>query len=120
MDGADDSLSRGMQTRKVLQDLLTGVTNARDELVVSNSVQRKPRIVLKIAPDLDESQIIDIADVVKDSHIDGVIVSNTTIQRPTTLQDRELAACLSIESETDALPGAQQIEMRPEVFLALL
>ena len=86
-----------MQTRKVLQDLLTGVTNARDELVASNSVQRKPRIVLKIAPDLDESQIIDIADVVKDSRIDGVIVSNTTVQRPKTLQHRGCAVCWFIE-----------------------
>jgi dihydroorotate dehydrogenase len=38
--------------------------------------------VLKLAPDLDEDQLIDIADVVQRAKIDGVIVSNTTIQRP--------------------------------------
>jgi dihydroorotate dehydrogenase len=80
-----------MQTRKVLQDLLSGVTNARNALISSNVAQRRPRLVLKIAPDLDETQLIDIADVVKDSRIDGVIVSNTTIQRPETLKDREFA-----------------------------
>lgn len=41
--------------------------------------------MLKIAPDLDEAQIVDIADVIRKSHIDGVIVSNTTIQRPKSL-----------------------------------
>ncbi|EEB86716.1 hypothetical protein MPER_16226, partial [Moniliophthora perniciosa FA553] len=42
----------------------------------------KPRIVLKIAPDLDDTQIEDMADVIRKSSIDGVIVSNTTTQRP--------------------------------------
>jgi dihydroorotate dehydrogenase len=61
----------------------------RDELVPANVVSRKPKLVLKVSPDLDESQLIDIADVVKASKIDGVIVSNTTIQRPANLMDRQ-------------------------------
>ncbi len=44
--------------------------------------------MLKIAPDLDDPQIADIADVIRSSDIDGVIVSNTTIQRPKTLRSR--------------------------------
>lgn len=45
--------------------------------------------MLKIAPDLNESQLIDIADAIRDSKIDGVIVSNTTIQRPNNLVNRK-------------------------------
>jgi dihydroorotate dehydrogenase len=78
-----------MQSRKVLEDLLTGVVNARDGLFPADVASRKPRLVLKVAPDLNETQLLDIADVVKKSGIDGVIVSNTTIQRPPTLTDRK-------------------------------
>lgn len=63
------------------------MTEARDQLSPSELTSRKPRLVLKIAPDLEESQLIEIADVIKDSGIDGVTVSNTTIRRPLTLTD---------------------------------
>jgi hypothetical protein len=70
-----------------LEDLLAGVTKARDELEPSPITARRPRLVLKIAPDLEESQIVDIAELIRNSKIDGVIVSNTTISRPASLRD---------------------------------
>jgi len=78
---------RGLQNRQLLEDLLVGVTEARDKLAPSEITLRRPKLVLKIAPDLDESQLIDIADVIMKSGIDGVIVSNTTTRRPSTLTD---------------------------------
>lgn len=41
---------------------------------------RKP-ILLKIAPDLTNEQLMDIIDIVMDTKIDGVIATNTTISR---------------------------------------
>lgn len=41
---------------------------------------RKP-ILLKIAPDLTDEQLLDIIDIVRDTRIDGVIATNTTIVR---------------------------------------
>jgi len=41
---------------------------------------RKP-ILLKIAPDLTDSQLDDIIDIVKQTAIDGIIATNTTISR---------------------------------------
>ncbi len=41
---------------------------------------RKP-ILLKIAPDLTDSQIDDIVEIVKETKIDGIIATNTTIGR---------------------------------------
>jgi dihydroorotate dehydrogenase len=38
-------------------------------------------MLLKIAPDLDERQLDDIADVLLDAEVDGVICTNTTIDR---------------------------------------
>ena len=73
-----------MQTRSLLQELLYGVVKARDEV----SVKRKPKLVLKIAPDLTADEIADIAAAVRTTGVDGVIVSNTTIKRPSNLTDR--------------------------------
>ncbi|KAH7327599.1 hypothetical protein B0J17DRAFT_620262 [Rhizoctonia solani] len=69
---------RGLQNRGMLEELLDGVCKERDALPRSNP----PKIVLKIAPDLDELAIQDVAEAVRESGADGVIVSNTTIQRP--------------------------------------
>lgn len=46
--------------------------------------------MLKIAPDLEERQLIEVAEVIRNSGVDGVIVSNTTTQRPKYLTSREL------------------------------
>ncbi|KAG6891550.1 hypothetical protein C0992_004408 [Termitomyces sp. T32_za158] len=82
---------RGLQNRDLLEKLLDGVTKARDNLPVSDLTSSKPKLLLKLSPDLDEAQIIDIADVIRNSKIDGVIVSNTTIQRPKSLMSTNKA-----------------------------
>ena len=79
-----------MQNREILEKLLDGVTKARDEL---KSTSRKPKLVLKIAPDLEAPQLVEIAEVIRKSNIDGVIVSNTTIQRPNDLVSRKWRNC---------------------------
>lgn len=45
-----------------------------------------PRMLLKLAPDLTKQQLEEVAAVINGtSAVDGVIVSNTTIQRPSSL-----------------------------------
>jgi dihydroorotate dehydrogenase len=77
---------RALQRREVLQGLLKKVVNARNETCKPN---RKVPLLVKIAPDLTEHEVQDIAMAVKDSGIDGVIVSNTTIDRPLDLKGSE-------------------------------
>ncbi|KAJ7668368.1 Dihydroorotate dehydrogenase-domain-containing protein [Mycena rosella] len=72
---------RGLQNRDLLEALLAGVTLAREQLPST----RKPKLVLKLAPDLTEAQLVEIAAVIEKTNIDGVIVSNTTTQRPSDL-----------------------------------
>ncbi len=67
---------RGLQDRGALEELLGRVAEARSEAT------KRPPLLLKIAPDLDDDALQDIADVVLAADIDGVIVSNTTISRP--------------------------------------
>lgn len=49
-------------------------------LTTSNSPRSKP-ILLKIAPDLTDAQLDDVCAVVKESRIQGVVATNTTISR---------------------------------------
>lgn len=67
---------RDLQARDSLAALLSAVTDER-----SRCEGARPPIFLKIAPDLDEAGIEDVASVVARSAIDGVIVSNTTLAR---------------------------------------
>lgn len=66
---------RELQDKKPLTDLLKTL----QEL---NKKKENPKpILLKIAPDLTEEQLLDIIEIVKITKIDGVIATNTTISR---------------------------------------
>jgi len=69
---------RNLQGRKHLSGLLRKVLDARDK----NPATAKTPVLVKIAPDLTDAALKDIASVVKSEKVDGVIVSNTTIARP--------------------------------------
>ena len=66
---------RDLQEKKPLTALL----NSLQEL--NNKKEKRKPILLKIAPDLTNEQLDDIIDIVVDTKIDGVIASNTTIDR---------------------------------------
>lgn len=58
------------------------LTNLLKELQIENSKKQKSKpILLKIAPDLTNEQLLDIIDIVADTKINGVIATNTTISR---------------------------------------
>jgi dihydroorotate dehydrogenase len=67
---------RALQSRDELQNLLNRLALARQKLT-----SPKP-LLLKIAPDLSDGEIEDIAGIALDNAIDGIIVSNTTVSRP--------------------------------------
>jgi len=71
---------RALQGRGLLEELLEGVTKERD--AVAATTGKRARLLLKIAPDLNEAAVRDLAEAVRASGVDGVIVSNTTIARP--------------------------------------
>lgn len=69
---------RAMQAREALAELLSRVVATRDAIAQAG---RKTPIFLKIAPDLSQTELTDIAVEVLENRIDGVIVSNTTLSR---------------------------------------
>jgi dihydroorotate dehydrogenase len=66
---------RALQDKKPLTKLLKALQDK------NNFKENRKPILLKIAPDLTDEQLLDIIDIVKDTQIDGVIATNTTIER---------------------------------------
>ena len=66
---------RELQEKEPLKKLLTEVSKL-------NQQKGKPKpLLLKIAPDLNHSQLDDILEIVKEVGLDGIIATNTTIDR---------------------------------------
>ncbi|XP_071818159.1 dihydroorotate dehydrogenase (quinone), mitochondrial-like isoform X2 [Apostichopus japonicus] len=98
---------RDMQGRKQLADLIDKVLQARDLL----PVDPKPPLLVKISPDLTEKDKSDIADVVcrPKAKVDGLIISNTTVSRPSSLKSPE-------KKETGGLSGQPLKELSTQTI----
>jgi len=79
---------RDLQHPNMLGKLLASIDNERNRLA-DQSGSRTP-LVLKIAPDLDRSQIDGIARLLRRHCIDGVIATNTTLDRPGIIHANEV------------------------------
>ena len=66
---------RDLQGKTALAELLAGVMRARDGLL------RPIPIFLKIAPDLSETELQDVAEVALSSGVHGLVATNTTLSR---------------------------------------
>ena len=70
---------RSLQSAGELDRLLNHLKNRQAQLATQQS--RYVPIAIKIAPDLDEEQIEAIAEVALNTQIDGIIATNTTIDK---------------------------------------
>lgn len=98
---------RKLQGQEQLKAILSAAVDAREKLGREN----KPAILVKIAPDLTEKDMIDIASVVaaRGSGVDGLIISNTTLERPDWLTSEN-------KLETGGLSGAPLRDMSTNVI----
>ncbi|KAI3402800.1 URA9 [Candida oxycetoniae] len=92
---------RDLQNESKLTHLLQSVVQERDALG-SNLLGSKPPVLVKIAPDLTEPEIESIANSVLQAKVDGIILSNTTIQRP---KDSLLTTDEELINEAGGLSG---------------
>lgn len=88
---------RDLQARAALDDLAARALEARDK-AVAQGLPRRP-VLLKIAPDLDLVGLDDVVEVARTRGLDGLVVSNTTLARPTWLKG-------AAAKETGGLSGA--------------
>ncbi|MGJ4905747.1 quinone-dependent dihydroorotate dehydrogenase [Bradyrhizobium sp. HKCCYLRH2060] len=76
---------RNLQQASQLDELLSKVLEARDR------IRRKSGdtpVLLKIAPDLSLAELDDVVHVARSRGVDGMIVSNTTLARPSSLREQ--------------------------------
>ena len=66
---------RALQEKKPLTDLLNSLQK------LNQATGKTKPILLKIAPDLSDEQLLDIIDIVKKTQTAGVIATNTTLSR---------------------------------------
>jgi dihydroorotate dehydrogenase len=93
---------RALQEKEPLTQLLQTLQN-------KNLTKPKPKpVLLKIAPDLTDEQLLDIIDIVKETKIAGVIATNTTISRS------GLRSCN--QTETGGLSGKPLTSRSTEVI----
>ena len=76
---------RDLQQATALDDLLTRVIDARER--VRKNAGDSP-VLLKIAPDLGLSELDEIVHIARSRRIDGMIVANTTLARPSSLREQ--------------------------------
>ncbi|EFM6507517.1 TPA: quinone-dependent dihydroorotate dehydrogenase [Escherichia coli] len=104
---------RTLQYGEALDDLLIAIKNKQNDLQKIH--QKYVPIAVKIAPDLSEEELIQVADSLVRHNIDGVIATNTTLDRslvqgmkncdqtgglsgrPLQLKSTEIIRCLSQE-----------------------
>ena len=90
-----------MQSEAKLTNLLTTVVKEKKR-IGQNLLGNKPPVLVKVAPDLTEPEIESIANSAKEAKVDGIIISNTTIQRPV---DRLLTTDKQLINQAGGLSG---------------
>ena len=88
---------RALQEKEALSSLLARLKLEQTKLAQTHA--KYVPITLKIAPDLDENQVIEIANLLMQHKIDGVIATNTTLAR-------ESVKGMKNGDETGGLSGA--------------
>ena len=100
---------RDLQDAEQLDGLLGALNNRRLELAAE--FDKRVPLVVKVAPDLVDTQIPEIAEVVVRSEFDGLIATNTTISR-------EAVKGLPHADEQGGLSGAPVKERSDQVLAA--
>ncbi len=96
---------RRLQSRDHLLPLLESVMNERAKSCGS----MPPPLLVKLAPDLDNDQLASIAEIFLEAQIDGMILTNTSLERPAELPDR-------FASQSGGLSGAPIRRMSTQII----
>lgn len=100
---------RELQDKEPLTKLLKKLKSHNSKLAKKLNKKEKP-ILLKIAPDLTDDQLLDIISIVTDTQIEGVIATNTTIERT------DLKSHLILTEEKGGLSGKPLTKRSTEVI----
>lgn len=72
---------RRLQARQALEDLLSQLARERQAILAVHPELRQLPILVKLSPDLSDEELEDALEAVQRTGMDGVIATNTTVQR---------------------------------------
>ncbi|WP_454917878.1 quinone-dependent dihydroorotate dehydrogenase [Xanthobacter sediminis] len=75
---------RSLQARAEMSALLAQVLSVRNASIPDPAL--RPPLLVKVAPDLDDAALADVAEVALSTGVDGLIMGNTTLSRPGSLK----------------------------------
>jgi len=96
---------RDLQKREPLLELLGRIKDERKKACGNHP----PPILVKLAPDLDEDQQQELATTLKEAEVDGIVLTNTTLDRPDMLPDH-------FRNQQGGLSGAPVREKSTEII----
>lgn len=96
---------RDLQKREPLLELLGTVQEERKKACGAHP----PPVLVKLAPDLDEAQQEELAKTLLDAQVDGIILTNTTLDRPDFLNE-------SFRNEKGGLSGRPLTKKSTEII----
>lgn len=96
---------RDLQKREPLTELLDAIKQERAKACRTHT----PPLFVKLAPDLDEAQQEELCQTLMDTGIDGVILTNTTLDRPNTMPQH-------IQTEAGGLSGQPLSEKSTQII----
>ncbi|WP_290652129.1 quinone-dependent dihydroorotate dehydrogenase [Aquisalimonas sp.] len=102
---------RALQHGSLLDDLLSGLKT--EQLRLSVAWGRYVPLVVKIAPDMTDNELVAMADALIRHRIDGVAATNTTLERPGLTASRRHA------DETGGLSGRPLMERSTDIVRLL-
>lgn len=92
---------RDLQHDSALEDIVAACASVNQELSKQHNVPVKP-ILVKIAPDLSDDQLVAIVNTARTSGCDGIVATNTTVERPEATTKKEE----NVFSEKGGMSGA--------------
>ena len=100
---------RDLQSGSALDELLGRLAETRGEVEMSDPALKPRALFLKVAPDLNDLQIVAICDAVARHGFDGIIAGNTTLSRPDSLRSR-------LKDEAGGLSGAPLMALSTDIL----
>jgi len=105
---------RELQEKESLRKILTNLQKLNNQFTLKNGKREtalfKP-ILLKIAPDLTQDQIDDVIDLALEIKLDGLVVSNTTIDRTKLVTDKSTVEKIGAGGVSGLPAKARSIEI---------
>ncbi len=94
---------RALQEKAMLDQLLRQIQQ------INQATGRPKPVLLKVAPDLSNAEIVDISEVIVKNKLAGIIIGNTTVERPDKLLSKN-------KFEEGGLSGAALTQKADEVL----